>query len=226
MMTLQERTSYVFKNQQLLLQALTHKSFHNENLDKSPGHNERLEFLGDAVLDLTISYLLMKKYPNESEGELSKWRANLVNETTLAKVALFFEFDRNLLLGKGEQSSGGSLKPRLLASVFEAFVGALFVDSGYERVSLFIEDVLENKMDEMGMSLQMEFDYKTQLQEIVQETYKKTPVYKVIKEHGPDHDKVFHVQVNIDKAIQSVGFGKSKKSAEQNAAKKALGSLK
>ncbi len=222
MTSLEQKIGYEFKNRTLFEQSLVHKSFHNESAGKSIGHNERLEFLGDAVLDLSLSDLLMRQFPNLHEGELSKIRAGLVNETLLSQVANDLGFSAHIKLGKGESQSGGALKPRLLSSVFEAFVGAFYLDSDFAQVHQFLKRVFLPKIENVDHTHHYQGDFKTRLQEKIQEKFKQTPTYEVLKEEGPDHEKVFHVKVRVGTKSLADGYGKSKKAAEQEAAKKAL----
>lgn len=226
MITFQQRIGYQFNDITLLEQALTHKSFHNEQSEgTSVGHNERLEFLGDAVLDLILSDSLMKTFPEATEGELSKTRASLVNETILAEVAKVFEMPRLLRLGRGEILTKGAEKPRLLASTFEALVGAMYLDAGYEPSFKFVQTVFEPWIQKMDPKKGYSTDYKTRLQELTQEKFKSIPKYTIIDEAGPDHEKIFVVEVMIDKEHKFTGQGRSKKLAEQLAAEKALEEL-
>lgn len=221
-MTLEESLGYVFNDKALLEQALTHKSYFNENSSSSCGHNECLEFLGDAVIDLVLSDLLMIAHPQLKEGQLSKARASLVNETTLAVIAKNYVLNKELRLGKGEQASGGANKPRLLASAFEALVGALYKDAGFLKCHELLKSVFEKFIAEINMDNHFESDYKTRLQEVTQEKLKKTPEYILVEELGPDHQKVFNVEVRLGNRVLALGEGKSKKAAEQAAAKKGL----
>ncbi len=213
-----------FRNDELLLQALTHKSFSNENKDKikSSLHNERLEFLGDAVLDLVLSDYLMSEFPELNEGDLSKIRAGLVNESVLSQVALELELHNQLKLGKGELQTGGLKKPRLLASVFEAVIGAYYLDSGFIATKHFVTETFRARVQDTNPLIKNGTDFKTQLQEVMQERFKRTPTYVVARSDGPDHDKTFFVCVYLDKKKLAEGFGKSKKQAEQVAAQAAL----
>ena len=224
-MTFLEKFRQEFSNSGLLRQAFTHRSYHNENPTKSKGHNERLEFLGDAVIDLVLSDYLMKRFPEMNEGNLSKIRASLVNEASLAAIALEMGFDLELRLGRGEAMTGGAKKPRLLASSFEAFVGCLYREQGYQDSYNFLETLFKERIDHMDMSISYETDYKTRLQELVQDKSKKTPSYFVVNEEGPDHDKTFFVEVRLANDILAVGRGKSKKQAEQESAHLALKGL-
>lgn len=220
-----EKYGYSFNNPELLVQALTHKSYHNENIKTSPGHNERLEFLGDAVLDLSLSAYMMRRFPDLDEGELSKIRASLVNEDTLAEIAQELGVAGLLRLGKGELQTGGAEKPRLLASALEAVIGALYQDSGFANSDNIIRQIFSSRIDELDLSIHYKSDYKTRLQEKMQETFKKTPRYELEKEEGPDHDKTFYVTLKIDNRVLAHGVGRSKKQAEQEAARQALENL-
>lgn len=214
--------SYRFLRPELLKQALRHKSFANENAKENLTHNEKLEFLGDAVLDLVLSEYLMEKYPQDDEGQLSKKRASLVNETALAEIASRLNLMTDLQLGKGEVASGGHKKPRLLASAYEAIIGAVFIDGGFQSARNLARehfDVLLETMDQTRGYFQ---DFKTQVQEIAQATLKATPAYEVIKEEGPSHSPQFHVQLTVQGQVVSEGVGRSKKLAEQEAARLAL----
>ncbi len=226
MMTLQENIGYSFANKELLEQALTHKSYYNECAIKNIGHNEKLEFLGDAVLDLCLGHTLIKNYEQFDEGQLSKVRASLVNETTLMEFSKKLGLNEKIKLGKGELNSGGSLKPRLLASVFEAFLGALYLDAGFEKSHIFINGLFAEALTQIDLENHYTMDFKTRLQERTQEIHKETPIYKVTKEEGPDHAKTFHVQVHINNELVAEAEGRSKKQAEQAVAKLALEKLK
>ncbi|MEZ4872778.1 MAG: ribonuclease III [Bdellovibrionales bacterium] len=225
MTTLERKLGYRFINQNLLNRALTHKSYHNENTTDSLGNNERLEFLGDAVLGLIISDQLMRQMPEVSEGDLSRIRASLVNESILAELALGLDIQNEMLLGKGELRTGGQDKPRLLASCLEAVIGALYVDGGFEPAKDVISGLYSSRLDNVDVHSQFSQDYKTRLQERIQEHYKQTPVYEVVNESGPDHDKQFVVEVRIDEKTLGRGNGSSKKQAAQEAARLALEGL-
>ncbi len=221
-----------FANRDLLDLALTHKSYANEQAGgprtsgSAFGDNERLEFLGDAVLDLALSEQLMSRFPQDPEGGLSKKRASLVNEETLSRLALELGLDQRLRLGKGETKTGGLQKPRILASTLEAVMGAIFLDAGYAKASTVVATLFALRIDEIGRSdVDFRHDFKTRLQEKIQELHKSTPSYKVEAELGPDHDKKFEVTVRLNEEILGTGIGKSKKAAEQDAARQALESL-
>lgn len=215
----EEKLGYNFKNQALLTQALTHKSYHNEHTKKSPGHNERLEFLGDAVLDLSLSKVLMQRFSEFTEGELSKARASLVNEQALYEIATELGIDKWLQLGKGELQTGGALKPRLLACALEAILGALFLDSDFETTDQIILKIYLSRLENFDTEVHFKSDYKTRLQEKLQSETKQSPIYELEREEGPDHDKTFHVILKIADQVVAKGIGRSKKQAEQEAAK-------
>jgi ribonuclease III len=214
---------YRFTNQQILGQALTHKSFRNELPEQSSGDNERLEFLGDAVLDLALSDLLMRRFVSDQEGSLSKKRASLVNEEQLAGIAREIGIDRHLRLGKGERQTGGLSKPRILASALEAVLGAIFVDGGFPNAYAVIERLFEPRLAVFANGgAEFMRDFKTRLQEFAQERHRVTPTYHVEREEGPDHEKIFAISVRLGVTVLAVGTGRSKKIAEQDAARRAL----
>jgi ribonuclease-3 len=220
-----------FKDQDRLIQALTHKSFaHERGVNGGSGRgaergpdNERFEFLGDAVLDLAMSDLLMARFPNDPEGSLSKKRASLVNEETLASVARELGLEALIRLGKGESKTGGLQKPRILASTVEALLGAIYLDTGFDSARAVVETLFQSRFEAMDhATIDFSADFKTRLQEKAQEIKKSTPLYSVDAETGPDHDKCFEVSVTLEGVKLASGKGKSKKSAEQDAAKNAL----
>jgi ribonuclease III len=223
---LQADLGYSFSDIKLLETALSHKSFANEQnlgVRTTQADNERYEFLGDAVLDLVLSDILMRRFNADPEGALSKKRASLVNEETLSKIAYELGLEKEILLGKGEAKSGGLQKPRILASALEAVFGAIFTDGGYAPAVLAIEKLFATRLEDLNTSdVDYRLDYKTRLQERVQEVHRTTPIYKIEAETGPDHDKKFDVSVQVGGEIIATGSGKSKKSAEQDAACKAL----
>lgn len=202
--------------------ALTHKSFANERNESAETHNEKLEFLGDAVLDLVLSDLLMEKYPADTEGNLSKKRASLVNETVLAQIALELGLADQIRLGKGEILSQGNTKPRLLASVYEALLGAVYLDGGYEAAKQLIRENFALQFEKMNPLEDYYSDFKTRLQELAQAELKATPNYLVVDEAGPSHDPQFRVKLSLHSFPVSEGTGRSKKNAEQEAAKLAI----
>lgn len=223
---LEAKLQYQFKSEGLLDVALTHKSFHFEPGATSTAHNEKLEFLGDAVLDLVLSEWLMEQFPDAEEGSLSKKRASLVNETVLCEVAKELNLSEYLKLGKGERLSGGFEKPRLLASVYEAVIGAIFVDSGYDKTKEIVRIHFHQIQNRFDFSEDFAGDFKTRLQELVQGQKKLAPVYQHLHEEGPAHDRTFFVRVMVGDQVLAEGSGKSKKIAEQNAAQIAFQRLK
>lgn len=220
----EKRISYTFNDISLLDNALTHRSYVNENQESLYKDNERFEFLGDAVLELCISDILMKKFPDYTEGQLSKLRACLVNEQTLSELAKHFHLGDFLLLGKGEESSGGRNKRSILSNTFEALMAAIYLDSGYEKTYRFINDLF-HALIKNGFDQTIYKDYKTYLQEISQNRFKVIPEYMLIHQYGPDHDKIFQTELVIPGILKTTGTGKNKKDAEQQAAKKALEKL-
>jgi ribonuclease III len=221
---LQEKIEIFFTNEKLLIQAFTHSSYVNEHRKRPHEDNERLEFLGDAVLELTISQYLFKKFPNMSEGELTKLRASIVCEPSLVKFANALSFGELVLLGRGEELTGGRERPALLADVFEAFIGALYLDQGMEAVVQFLEKTIFPKINEGAFSHVM--DYKSQLQELVQRDGIGVIEYKILQEKGPAHNKEFVSRVSLNGEELGIGVGRSKKEAEQQAAQMALEKLK
>lgn len=212
--------NYRFNHIELLTEAMRHSSFVNEQNDDISKDNERLEFLGDAVLNLVVGHILMRDHPDMKEGEMSRIRANMVNETQLADLARTIDLGVFLLLGKGEQQSNGMEKNSLLANAFEALIAAVYLDKGYRSAFDFIERLFKPLLVD-APQLSMGLDYKSRLQETVQSIGKETPVYEVVKETGPDHDKTFHVVMRVED-LETSGIGKSKKNAEQDAARNAL----
>jgi ribonuclease III len=217
---LEKRLTYSFRDIRILEMALTHRSFANENPQMSLSDNERLEFLGDAVLGLCISDLLIKKYADLSEGTLSKIRAAIVNEKPLAELAQKLEIGSCLLLGRGEDISGGRTKDSLLANALEAVIAAIYLDSGFAKTKKFIKYLVGPLLNDDNLRSQY-FDYKTALQEFCQKKYKTIPMYTIIDSSGPDHAKIFEVQLTIAEKKVYAGSGKSKKEAEKQAAQKA-----
>lgn len=219
---LQKDLNYFFKDEELLITALTHSSYANENKLGVEGYNERLEFLGDAVLSLIVSQYLYKKYPHYPEGELTKIRAKVVCESSLAKAAEKINLGKYLLLGKGEEATGGRYRESILADASEAITGAIYMDSDFETVNRLMLDRFELDIVHAVDRGNLFIDYKTELQEILQKTNKSRLEYIVFKEEGPDHNKVFHMNVVINEIIIGTGAGRNKKEAEQAAAKDAL----
>ena len=215
------KTGIVFNDKKLLMQAFMHRSYINENGGTGLAHNERLEFLGDAVLELVITDYLYKKYTQETEGELTSYRAALVNAVTIAQAATEVGMNDFLLLSKGEAKDTGKARQYILANTYEAYVGAVYLDQGYATSEKFILDTLVPKIDEI-VSKKLFRDAKSFIQEQAQEHENVPPSYKVLKESGPDHDKHFTVGVYFGTTLVAEGRGKSKQEAEQEAAKTAL----
>src|SRR3954447_1252828 len=217
---LQKSIGFFFADDKLLKQAFTHSSYVNEHRRKPYEDNERLEFLGDAVLELTVSKFLYLKYLMMSEGELTKLRAAIVCEPSLVSFANELNFGKYILLGKGEELTGGRTRPALLADVFEAFIGALFLDKGIEIVYTFLEKNVFPKVDSGNFSYVM--DFKSQLQESVQRDNAGPLEYKILMEKGPAHCREFVSVVLLNGIEIGTGSGRSKKAAEQHAAQMAL----
>ena len=210
-----------FRDPKLLRQAFTHRSYLNEHRGEVDSHNERLEFLGDAVLELVSTHFLYEKFPNHNEGELTAFRASLVNAVTCAEVATELGMNEYLLLSKGESKDNGRARGILLANAFEALIGAIYLDQGLDGAREFISKHLFPKIDEI-VKKRLWRDAKSALQEKVQEHEGVTPYYAVIRESGPDHDKEFIVGVYAKDTMLAQGSGKSKQEAEQSAARNAL----
>lgn len=221
MKALESRLKYEFKRQDLLASALTHKSFAHEKR-QGAAHNEKLEFLGDAVLDLVLGEYLIELFPDDNEGALSKKRASLVNEEMLARLSMEWDIPEYLQLGKGEMQTGGFLKPRLLASAVEALIGALYLDAGFEEARRLLRREYDPLISGLDLTHDFASDYKTRLQEVAQRMQRVTPAYELIGEEGPSHDRVFTVAVKLRDSELARGQGRSKKSAEQEAARAAL----
>ncbi len=215
-----KKVGVAFKDKNLLQLAFTHRSFVNENRDIKE-HNERLEFLGDAVLELVTTQYLFIKYKDMPEGEMTAVRAALVNTQSISMAAKELGMNDYLLLSKGEASDTGRARQYILANTFEAFVGALYLDQGYAVAEKFIAESLFNKVEDI-VSKKLWQDSKSKLQELAQEHLSITPNYKSIGEKGPDHNKVFTVAVCFDDIEIAQGSGKSKQEAQQDAAQKAL----
>lgn len=218
---LEKNLALNFKNKDLLTQAFVHRSYLNENPDFHLTHNERLEFLGDAVLELVVTKYLFDKYPDKPEGELTNWRAALVNAKMLTQIAQDIGLNDFLLLSRGEAKEGGKARQYILANTFEALTGSIYLDLGYdtadkfikEKVIVCLEDIIKNKSYK---------DAKSQFQEEAQDKVGITPDYKVVKEWGPDHKKKFTVGVFLNQEKIAEGEGSSKQEAEEEAAKQAL----
>lgn len=218
---LENEIGYTFKNKDLVILALTHSSYSNELKINKYGNYERLEFLGDAVLELSSSDFFFHYYEDKKEGELTRIRSSIVCESALAYCAREFSLQDYILLGKGEEGTGGRSRDSIVSDVLEALIGAIYIDSGFEEADRFIKAHIlidfENR--------QLFYDSKTILQEYVQK-YNKSMKYELINESGPDHDKTFEVAVIIDGEVKAKGKGKSKKTAEQQAAYEILMELR
>jgi len=224
---LQRRLGYFFGDRGILIQSLTHTSYGHEHHPEKPlaqRDNERLEFLGDAILDVIVSDLLLENFPSASEGQLSKMRAAVVNEKTLAHVAKTVYLQDCLRLGKGELQTGGNQKPSILSSAFEAVIAAIYIDGGYHAVYPVVRHLFAPLFaDEKDLILL--YDHKTQLQELAQAKHKVTPSYHLVGAEGPDHAKRFEVEVRLMERVLARAQGSSKKEAEQNAARAAMDAL-
>jgi len=218
---LERKLGLNFKNKDLLTQAFAHRSYLNENPDFKLDHNERLEFLGDAVMELIVTQHLYKDYPEKSEGELTNWRAALVNAKMLTSVADEIGFNDFLLLSKGESKEGGKARAYILANTFEALLGAIYLDAGYSAADEFIKKYLMIKLAAVIKTGAYK-DSKSRFQEEAQEKKGITPSYKVLKETGPDHNKNFVVGVFLGEELIAEGQGSSKQEAEEAAAKEGL----
>ena len=226
---LEGRLGYRFQDIARLEKALTHKSFTYElsSLPSDPSDraaNEVLEFLGDAVLNLAISHLLLQKFPEAHEGALSQKRAHLVKQASLSSLSRRLNLEEHLLLGKGELQNGGRRKASILANTYEAVIGAVYLDSGFERVLEMVHDHFRIHLQLDGKAFAFD-DCKSLLQEFTQRTHNLSPEYQVLEEHGPDHDKRFKISVVIGGEAKGTGWGKNKKDAEQEAARVALETL-
>lgn len=222
--SLQKALGVSFKDVSLLEQALIHSSYSNENPGNGMPSNERLEFLGDAVLGLAVAEKLFQDYPDFPEGKMTKLRAALVRRETLASIAAGIELGNYLYMGKGEELSGGRHKPANLACALEAVIAAIFLDSGLTGASSFILDSFKDELLR-AVSKSSTADYKSELQEKIQSVEQQTPTYRLVKETGPDHGKTFTVEVRLGKTVLGRGSGKNKKAAETEAARKALEKL-
>ena len=219
--SLEKALGHTFKKKDLIIEAITHKSYAHEKQDKCVLFNERMEFLGDSVLELIISEHLYYSNLEYTEADLSKIKAYAVQESTLAEIAEKLDIGRHLLLGKGEELTGGREKPSLLANGFEAVLAAIYLDGGYERSKKFVLDQLKGKIDDFKIN-KFVFDFKTKLQEIAQAEFGVLPTYVTHKEEGPEHSKTFEVKVFINDDFLGEGSGKTKKAGAQKAAESAL----
>lgn len=222
--SLEELLGYTFSDRGVLLQSLTHTSFGHEQLQSRPfalRDNERLEFLGDAVLDVIISDILLEAFPASHEGQLSKMRAAVVNEKTLAQIAASIKVMDCVRLGRGEMHTGGATKPSILSSAFEALIAAIYLDGGFNAVYPVVRHLFAPFFTQ-DREFTDSYDHKSQLQEIAQARWKVTPSYQLVGATGPDHAKIFEVEVRLRERLVSQATGASKKEAEQNAAQSAL----
>ena len=217
---LQQVTGVNFQNQSLLQQAFIHSSYINENPESALADNERLEFLGDALLGFIVAERLYYEFPNMTEGELTEIRVSLVREETLSQLATELKLGDYLYLGKGEESTGGRQRQTNLADTFEALIGAIFLDQGLIATKSFVLDNLKNHLKQIKTSGKNP-NYKALLQEFTQAEYKKLPTYYLVDSSGPDHDKNFTVKVTLEDEILGTGSGKSKRAAEMEAARSA-----
>jgi len=221
----QPKLGFKFKTDELLQQAMTHRSFAHEQKMPIEQSNERLEFLGDAVLGICIAEMLVRAFPQETEGALSKRRAALVNQKQLARIAEELEIGPSLKLGKGEEKTGGRTKRSILCDAFEAVIGAIYMDQGMVASQEYIEKVFGPLLPQ-SKHVETSRDYKTRLQEYFQSAFKKSPRYSVVSETGPDHSKTFEVKIEFNGETLALGKGSSKRDAEQDAASKAFKILK
>jgi len=222
---LEKKLDYKFKNRILLKEALTHPSFQKKSLKDKKTNNQRLEFLGDSVLNLIVTEHLYRKLASFSEGKLTKIKSVMVSKDILAKWADQLSLGKYIILGKGEDSTGGRKKLSILADCFEALLGAIYLDSGLQKAKKIISAFIKKEM-ELIIKGKYGEDYKTLLQEISQKKMKCLPEYRLIKEKGPDHKKIFCIEVRLNKIAYGTGTGENKKEAEQDAAQDALKKLK
>lgn len=215
---LENRIGYCFKDKTLLMQAITHSSYTNEQKINKQKHYERLEFLGDAVLELVISDFLFHEHLDKTEGELSKKRASMVCEQALSFCAKDLEMGRFFLLGKGEEATGGRERDSITSDVMEAVIGAIFLDNGLDAATTFINRFILSDLE----NKQLFYDSKTNLQEYIQGNQKKDFHYKLVEESGPEHNKIFVVEIIMEEVVLGKGSGRTKKAAEQQAAYEAL----
>jgi len=218
---LEEKIQINFTNIAILQEAFIHRSYINENKDEKIHHNERMEFLGDAVLELLVTNYLYHTYPNRPEGELTSFRSAIVKTTSLAETALQLELGEYISMSRGEEATGGRKRPYILANTFEALLGAIYLDQGLEISEIFVKTFLFTKIQNI-VENRLDIDNKSKLQEISQDDTNFTPLYDLIEAKGPDHDRIFTMGVKIGKYLFGTGKGKNKQSAEQNAAAEAI----
>ena len=217
---LEKTLNIKFRNKNLLKNAFIHRSYLNEHSEEKLPNNERLEFLGDSILAFVVSTYLFQNHPDSQEGDLTNFRASLVNSKSLSEVAKRLNLGKFLYLSRGEETTGGREREYLLANTVESLIGAIYLDSGIEKVSSFIKNYILNNLEEI-IEKELYKDFKSKMQERSQEVFSITPIYQVIVEEGPDHNKKFRVGVYLGKLLVSEGEGKSKQEAEQKAAKAA-----
>jgi len=222
---LEQKIFYKFNEITILEEALSHSSFVNEQDNANIKDNERFEFLGDAVLNLIVGHILIQRYPDLNEGDLSRMRAGLVNESQLANIARAIDLGSFLRLGKGEIQTNGCEKNSILADTFEAVIAAVYIDGGFDEAFKMVENHFSDLLNNSIAASMDNYDYKSRIQELVQESHKTIPQYRVLQESGPDHDKTFNVELDLCE-VRTEGIGKSKKMAEQDAARKAIEVLK
>ncbi len=220
---LQKKINITFKQPELLKMALIHPSYLSEHPEEEH-HNQRLEFLGDAVLGIVVAYYLYKHYPEASEGELTKIRAAVVCESSLAGLAQSLDLGEHIQLGRGEALSGGKNRPSILADAFEALIAAVFLDQGWERCCVYLSNLLKEEIEKTLQGVSS--DFKTLLQEIIQRNSSDRLSYRLLSESGPDHDKIFESGVFLNNRLLGKGSGKSKKESEQHAAQNAIDFLR
>lgn len=218
---LESKIGYTFSQKETIKTAVTHSSYANERKAQKLKYNERTEFLGDSVLSLVISEYLFSRYPDLPEGELTVTRAKIVCESSLARCSSDINLGKYLLLGKGEEATGGRKKISVLSDAFEALIGALYIDGGFNTARDFILKQMEHIIKSC-VSGKLFYDFKTQLQELVQQKGEQNIVYRIVREEGPDHNKTFVTEVLVNQVVLGLGEGHSKKESEQNAAKDAL----
>jgi ribonuclease-3 len=219
--SLEQKIGITFKDQKLLKTAFVHRSYVNEHKNEKGGHNERLEFLGDAVLELIVTEYLYKKYPQSNEGEMTNWRSALVKGNNLANVAQELDIGKYLFLSKGEEKGKGREKPYILANAVEALIGAIYLEQGYQAAHNFIHQYIIKELEQI-IEKGLHIDAKSSFQEMAQEQTGVTPHYEVLEEMGPDHEKKFRVAAYIKEEKIAEGLGSSKQKAEESAAENAL----
>jgi ribonuclease-3 len=224
LLELEAVAGYTFRDKGNLMLALTHSSYANEKRNEGLSSNERLEFLGDAVLNVVTSEYIYKHFPALPEGEMTKLRASIVCEGSLLKCAAKINLGKHILLGRGEEITGGRSRISILSDAFEALIGAIYLDGGLKEASAFIHRNMSELFSDAGSS-EVFVDYKTQFQEIVQKAGDQKITYRITDEKGPDHNKLFVSQISVGEQVMGSGEGRSKKEAEQNAARVALGKL-